>query len=132
MADRWQPGDRILASQYAVTARWYLLHDRRVQASDQDVRILPAHSASEKLVNELLRGEYRWVVVGSTFNDWTDVDNRLRMIIQRWKVVYRSEEHGKGPSRILIYERPAGLTPQRPQRAPWLLPPGDWLPVDEP
>lgn len=127
LAERWQPGNRILASQFAVSARWYLLHHAGVAASEEEIRMLPASGASDELLDDLLRGRYRWVVVGNTFSDWTDVDNRIRMVIQRWPVVFRSDEQNLGLSRLQIYERPRGVSARKPLPAPWLPEvPADW------
>lgn len=120
LAERWRPGDRMLASQFAVTARWYLLHYRGVQANIEDIQPLPPADASPELLQELLEGRYRWIAVGNTFSDWTEVDNRIRMLIQRWPVAFRSDEQELGLPRLQIVECPAGASPENPLPRPWI------------
>jgi hypothetical protein len=133
LAAQWSPGDRLIASQYAVAAKWYLLHAAHAPAQEDDIRMLPAGNAKPEVLQELLEGRYRWVVVWNAFTDWTEVDNRIRMLLRRWPVAWRSDEHGTSPSRLIIYERPPGVSPRHPLRRPWPpeTPPDwvfDWLP----
>ena len=114
LAERWRPGDRILAPQYAQAGRWYLLYGAGVPASEWQVEALPERAARAKLFGELITGVYRYVVVGSTFSDYPTVDNSIRHLLRRWPVVWRSDEGGTGPSRLVIYELPPVIAAPRP------------------
>lgn len=118
LKERAAPEDLLLSSSYAVSARWYLLHQARLPLKEEQIRILPASEARDELIRELKEGCYRWIVVGNSLTDWTPVDNRIRMLLQRWRVVWKSDEGGTGPSRLVIYERPEPPAPLFP-----------WLPI---
>lgn len=107
LATRWRPGDRMLAPQYGTVGRWYVLHVGGAPAREWHVQALPARNARDRLVQEVAAGVYRFVAVGSTFSDGKNVDERIWQIIRRWPVIWQSDEAGRGPSRLTIYERPA-------------------------
>lgn len=118
LRERAGPEDRFLASSYAVPARWYLLHAAALPITEDQVRILPGSGAREELLDDLQAGRYRWIVVGNSFSDWTEVDNRIRILLRRWPLVWSSDERGTGPSRLLIYERPRPKPTPKPAAPP--------------
>ena len=61
-----------------------------------------------------LWGGFRYVAVGNSFSDWTDLDNRIRLLLQKWPVVWKSEEGGAGSSRLIIYQLPARADRRKP------------------
>lgn len=107
IASKWRPGDRMLAPSYGGPGRWYVLYAGGIEAKDWQIQGLPApgERASERLLDDLRRGAYRFVVVGSTFADRPGLDPRLANALAGWKVAWRSDEGGTGPSRLLIVER---------------------------
>jgi hypothetical protein len=114
LASRWQDGDRVMAPAYGGVGRWYLLHVAKAPAKEWQVQALPEAKARPKLVSEVATGAYRFVVVGSTFNDWCKVDPSIDKIIQAWPVVWQSDEGGTGPCRLRIHERPRGVHRAKP------------------
>jgi hypothetical protein len=119
LAGRWQPNDRMLAPQYGTVGRWYLLHVAGVPAQEWQVQALPAEKASDRLLQEIVSGVYRYIAVGSTFSDQPGLDPRIQQILQTWPVVWQGDEGGTGPSRLVIYQLPRGVT----HRTPLPLPP---------
>lgn len=106
LAKEWKPGDRMLATSFGVSARWYLRNVGHAPVEDREIRILPPNNAPESLYCELAAGDYRFVAVGNTFMDWTQVDQVVRRQLRTWPVVWESDEAGTGRSRLVIYERP--------------------------
>jgi len=110
LAQRWQPGDRIVAPAYGSVARWYLLHVAGVPVQEWQVQGLPADDlVDDSLVWDIRTGVFRFVAVGSTFSDRPWLDNRIRRLLQTWPVIWQSNERGTGPCRLRIYERPMRL-----------------------
>lgn len=103
---RWTPDSRMLAPAYGGVGRWYLIYGAGTKVEEWRVQALPASGARDKLIRDITARTYQFVVVGSTFSDWADVDLRIRKIITKWPVVWRSDEHGTGSSRLVIYELP--------------------------
>ncbi len=100
----WKTGDKIIASQYAIAARWYLVHREGIPPYEGQVEGLPEQEAKEIIVRNVREGVYRYVVVGNSFMDWTPVNNHIRWTLRDWPLVWRSEENDAARSRLLIYE----------------------------
>jgi hypothetical protein len=84
------------------------------------VQSLPTSDVRDELIWELQTGVYSYVAVGSTFADWPTVDNRVRVILQRWPIIWLSDEHRSGPSRLMIYEYPRPTIRAHPVHVPIL------------
>jgi hypothetical protein len=68
---------------------------------------MPVHQPKPSVLERLSSGFYRYVAVSNMFEDSVDLDPKTRRILRDWPVIWRSDEHGTGPSRLSVYERPA-------------------------
>src|SRR5579884_728229 len=119
LAARWRPGDRLLIGpQPQDYARWYVRGYAGVPARDDDLVALPARKPSAPFLKKLLSGGYRYVVISSTFHDRPAIEPAIYRIIQTWPIVWQSDEQGKGPSRLIIYTVPPGVSPRHPLPPP--------------
>jgi hypothetical protein len=73
LAGRWRSGDQMLAPQYAVVGRWYLLYSPDGHAGIREWQIegLPERNAGKHILDKLYAGRYRFIAVGNSFMDWT-------------------------------------------------------------
>jgi hypothetical protein len=106
LKSRWTPESRMLAPAFGGGGRWYLIYGAGVPVEEWRVQALPAARAKERLIREIKAGDYRFIVTGSTYNDWASVDNSIRHTLAKWPIVWRSDEGGTGPSRLVIYQAP--------------------------
>jgi hypothetical protein len=113
LAPRWKD-DRMLAPAYGGVGRWYVLHVGGVNAKEWQVQALPGSGTNQKLLDEIRWGVYHYVAVGSTFSDQPSIDPAIKRIISRWPVIWQSDEGGLGPSRLVIYQLPHGVTKRTP------------------
>lgn len=118
LARRWTPGDELLAPAYGIVGRWYVLHVGRAPAQGWQVEALPTDSARLPLLTQISRGAYPFVAVGSTFTDTPTVDWRIWQMVRKWPVIWRSDEHGLGPSRLTLYQIPRGVSAKHPLGIP--------------
>ncbi len=118
LAAQWKDLDRMLAPSYASPARWYMVHEPRVKVQEWQVQALPDSNAGAKLLKEIATGNYRFIGVGSTFDDHPAIDPRIRKMIETWPVIWQSDEEGKGVSRLKIYRCPDGATNRTPLPIP--------------
>jgi hypothetical protein len=118
IARRWRPNDSALVPPFGAVGTWYLRHRAGIPAEDWQVQSWPPRQATPRMIEDVRSGVYRWVVVGNTFQDYPFMDNTLRQIIAKWPVVYRSDEGGTGPSRLVVYERPRGVSRLAPLPLP--------------
>ncbi|HZT41074.1 MAG TPA: glycosyltransferase family 39 protein [Chthonomonadaceae bacterium] len=118
LATQWQPVDQMLAPAYGIPARWYLLHVARVPARPWQIEALPDSGARDPFLHDICSGAYRYVAVGNTFLDTPSIDPRIAKVIRTWPVLWQSNEHGTGPSRLTIYKLPHGVTSHHPLPMP--------------
>ena len=106
LAPQLEKSDVMLAHAFGSPARWYLVHEPTNPNPVQEwqIQALPEEHASAKLICDLERGRYRFVGIGSTFNDTFSVDPGIRKIVEGWKCIWKSDERGTGTPRLLIYE----------------------------
>ena len=107
LATNWKPEDRIITGPqpYSIP-RWYLRHVARIPLSDSQIQSLPIHSPKEDFLTRLQSGAYPYLALSSMVSDSVDLDPKTRNILKSWTVVWKSEEHGQGPSRLIIYRKP--------------------------
>lgn len=107
IVSRWKSEDRMLAPSYGGPGRWYVLRVAGANAREWQILGLPASGerAGDRILSDIHRGLYRFVVVGSTFMDYAGLDSRIERELMSWKKVWSSDEKGAGKSRLVIYER---------------------------
>ena len=107
LGSRWTIGDKIVVgSQPVSVARWYLVYQGKVPPLETQFQVLPVHAPKPLFLERLSTGLYRFVVTSNMFEDHVDLDPQTVQILRTWPVVWRSEEHETGPSRLVIYQRP--------------------------
>ena len=96
----------MIAPQYVAVGRWYLLHVAGVKAEEWQVQALPSESdrASDKLLSELRGGVWRFAAVGSQFSEAASVNPKVRQMLEKWPIIFQSDENNTGFSRLLIRE----------------------------
>lgn len=106
LASVWQPSDRMLAPAFGGGGRWYLIYGAGISAKEWQVQGLPDSNARPQLLDEIDQGHYPYIAVGSTYADYPSVDNKIRILLRKWDVVWQSNEGGRGRSRLTIYRKP--------------------------
>ena len=135
---RWQAGDKMLvAPQKPSVVYWYLKYAAQLPVRDADIRVLPQAKASPKILQDIANGTYRYLIVSSTFAGDSVINPQIRLMLNAWTMIYKSDEGGSRASRLRIYERPAGLNAAHPQPIPApssVVPPPDYAtpPTTEP
>lgn len=119
LAARWKPGDKIVVgSQPVSVARWYLVYQGGIAPTESQFQTLPVHAPRAEFIHKLASGLYRFVGVSNMFEDSVDLNERTRSILRSWPTVWRSDEHGTGPSRLVIYERPGSISGDQTKPGP--------------
>ncbi|HLJ55321.1 MAG TPA: glycosyltransferase family 39 protein [Chthonomonadaceae bacterium] len=107
LAASWQPGDKIMVgSQPVNVAHWYLVYLGGVPNLDSQFQPMPIHAPKPLFLQRLAGGYYRYAAVSNMFEDHVDLDPKTAQILRAWRVAWRSDEHGAGPSRLVIYRCP--------------------------
>jgi 4-amino-4-deoxy-L-arabinose transferase-like glycosyltransferase len=110
LSKQWRPGDKIVVgSQPVSVAHWYLVYQGRVPPLDSQFQTMPVHAPRPAFLDRLRAGFYRYAGVSNMFEDQVDLDPKTRSILRGWTLIWRSDEHGSGPSRLTIYRAPDGL-----------------------
>ena len=110
LAANWKPEDRIIVGPqpYSIP-RWYLRHVAKIPLSDNQIQALAIHAPKEDFLKRLQEGKYPYLALSSMVTDSIDLDEKTRHILKKWKVVWQSEENGKGLSRLTIYRYPGDI-----------------------
>jgi hypothetical protein len=118
LSARWRPGDMMLAPAFGSAARWYLLHQPQLPLKEWQVQALPESGADRRLLQEVADGNYRFIAVGSLYDDRPAIDPRIDRMVRRWPQIWRSDEKSTGPSRLVLYERLPGVSRRHPLPIP--------------
>lgn len=118
LAPRWTQRDLIMAPQFGGVARWNLMYSARIPMKEWQVQGLPPANANRRVLEDLARGVYTYVAVGSTFSPRPSIDVRIAAMIRAWPVVWRSEEPAGEPPRLTIYRRPPSVSRVHPLPIP--------------
>ena len=118
LAPRWTQRDVIMAPQFGGVARWNLMYASGIPMKEWQVQGLPPANANRKVLEDLARGVYAYVAVGSTFSPRPAIDARVAAMIRAWPIVWRSEEPAGEPSRLIIYRRPPLVSAGHPLAIP--------------
>jgi hypothetical protein len=125
LATEWQPGDKIVVGSQPVSiAHWYLVYHGKVPSIDTQFQILPVRNPQPLFLQRLKSGFYRYVGVSNMFSDRVALDAKTLAILHDWTVIWRSEEPGASPSRLIIY--------RAPDRLPLLVPSPTPKPLNRP
>jgi len=107
LAGEWKTGDKIaIGSQPVSVGHWYLVYQGGVSPAETQFQALPVHEPRPIFLDRLQSGVYRYVAVSNMFQDGVDLDAKTLRILREWPIVWRSDEHGTGPSRLVIYRSP--------------------------
>jgi len=107
LAHQWRIGDKIVVgSQPVSVAHWYLVYQGGIPPLDSQFQTMPVHEPKPAFLARLSAGFYRYVGVSNMFEDQVDLDPKTKSILRTWTVVWRSDEHGSGPSRLTLYRSP--------------------------
>jgi len=105
LGPRWHAGDKIVVgSQPVSVGHWYLVYQGGAPALDTQFQTMPVHEPRPAFLDRLRSGFYRYVAVSNMVEDNVDLDAKTRRILRDWPVIWRSDEHETGPSRLVIYE----------------------------
>ena len=130
LKSRWQSGDKLLvAPQKPSVVYWYLKYAAQMPVREADIRVLPQAKASPKILQDIATGTYRYIIISSTFAGDSAINPQIRLMLNSWPMIYKSDESGSRASRLKIYERPAGLNAAHPQKIPApspVVPPPDY------
>lgn len=118
LAGRWKPGDMMLASQYGVVGRWYMVYYSGLALKEWQVQAIPPSNARETFLQQVASGAYRFAAVGSTVTDTAVMDPRFKRMLASWQVVWRSEEPDGLPGRLTLYQLPPGVSKINPLSIP--------------
>jgi hypothetical protein len=115
LAKQWRAGDKIVVgSQPVSVAHWYLVYQGGVPPIDSQFQTMPVHAPKPVFLDRLGSGFYRYAGVSNMFEDGVDLDARTQRILRGWPIVWRSDEHGTGLSRLTVY----GWRARSPSAAP--------------
>jgi hypothetical protein len=107
LAAGWRPGDKIMVgSQPVNVAHWYLVYQGGIPNLNWQFQPMPVHAPKPQFLERLASGYYRYAAVSNMFEDHVDLDPKTARILRTWRVAWRSDERGAGPSRLVIYRYP--------------------------
>ena len=88
-----------------------VVYQGRVPPLNSQFQTMPVHDPRSVFLDRLRSGFYRFAAVSNMVEDYVDLDPRTRAILKKWPVLWSSEEHGTGPSRLIIYRSPGRTRP---------------------